>query len=86
MSHQHQIQQLRDNFKRMLQEQDGSASAQKEIDIICDKHKEALRSLEKELKSEFHIEMSVEKDKHSQTIMNLKTQHRNEMKEVIILY
>ena len=82
MSHQHQIEQLRENFKRMLEERDGSVNAQKELDIVHQKHKEAMTALEQNLKSEFHIEMSVEKDKHSQALSNMKNQHQNEIKEV----
>ena len=82
MSHQHQIEQLRENFKKMLQERDDWTNAQKEIEIIERKHREALASMEKNLKSEFHIEIGVEKDKHSQAILNIKNQHRNEISEV----
>ena len=82
MSHQHQIEQLRENFKRMLQDRDGSKNAQKELEIVQQRHKEELAALERNLKSEFHIEIGVERDKHSQTVLNMKNQHRTEIKEV----
>ena len=84
MSHQHQIEQLRSNFKRMLEESDGSIKAQKEIEMLHEKHKEALLALEQNLKSEFRIEMGVEKDKHFETLTTLKTQLRTEITDVSV--
>ncbi|CAK8677786.1 unnamed protein product [Clavelina lepadiformis] len=83
-SHQNQIQQLRESFKRKLEASEGlPVKAQKELQLAEDRHRENMSALEQKLRDEFKIELCVEKDKHTESILTLKNKHKIELNKQI---
>nr|CAB3263413.1 putative protein tag-278 [Phallusia mammillata] len=82
-SHQNQIEQLRESFKRKL---DASNSlplkAQQEMQAAEERHRNSLAELELKLKGDFQITLSVENDKHAEAMQAAKSKFQQDLREL----
>jgi len=79
-SHQNQIKQLRESFKKKLETSDEIPA--KALRSVEEKHREALAALEQRLKNDWKIELSVEQDKHAEAVRSVMERHKLQLKEV----
>ena len=82
-SHQNQIQQLKENFRKKLEaSQAVPVKAQEELQKAEQRLQEALQNQKALLEKDFEIELSVERDKCAEAISDLKEKHKIILREV----